>query len=567
VWMLRRSRYSLISAVCLCTPLVFTAVSSAQVILTDDAFTSASSPGTRFGSSVILAVQGPGTNSYLKFSLAGLPSSLPAASVLKATLRLYVDGVSTPGSFDVYGVNGSWSEGSITFNNAPTLGSVLAKAVQVSKPGFLEVDVTTAVTGWLNGAANNGIALVPSSGSAVLVGFDSKENPLTSHSAELNLTLTSPGPQGPQGLQGPSGAAGPAGPPGPQGVAGPIGPIGPPGPLGPAGLQGATGAAGPIGINNRGVWDTTVNYAANDAVSNGGSYWLALASNSNSQPASGNGNWQLLAAQGTQAGPAGPAGPQGSSGVPGMPGSPGAIGPNGPTGPVGPAGSQGSQGKRLEIADFRIFPPGYYTFETVNAAMLVELWGAGGAGADFTPPSSKSVGGWGGAGGGGGYTRVLLNGQPGLYTVNVGRGGKRTPPLPPPSLPIPAESTNITTPDGTFIFAGRGHSGSPQPCPPPPYDDPCQNGLGGTGGLVFDWKSYNPGPPPAGYISHGGQDGANGTNGLFPLGGEGWLSNRIPAGLNGFDYSARSGGNGGTGPGGAQDGQPGFVLVVLYRAI
>ncbi len=445
------------------------ALAFGQVILTDDAFTSASSPGTKYGGSVILVVQGPAAaNSYLKFSLAGLPSSLPAASVLKATLKLYVDGVATPGSFDVYGVNGSWSEGSITFNNAPALGSLLASGIQVSKPGFLEVDVTPAVTGWLNGAANNGLALVPSSGSAMVVGFDSKENPLTSHSAELNLTLTSLGPQGPQGLQGPSGAAGAAGPAGPQGVAGPIGPVGPPGPLGPAGPQGATGAVGPIGINNRGVWDPTANYTANDAVSNGGSYWLALASNSNSQPGNSNGEWQLLAAQGGP-GPIGPAGPQGVTGPQGPAGPVGATGPQGvagPTGPVGPVGAIGATG--APGVGLRVLAEFLYTGSPqiiqVNGIgqVMVQMWGGGGAGC-----------GSGGGGGGGGFLMEALTLPDGTYTVNVGNGGAGH----------FVGGTGTTAPDGgasqivdgsgnVLRSANGGHGGN------------CGGGVGGAGGTV-----------------------------------------------------------------------------------
>jgi hypothetical protein len=56
---------------------------------------------------------------------------------------------------------------------------------------------------------NNGIALVPSSGSSILVSFDSKENILTSHAAELELTLASAGPQGVKGDTGATGAVGP----------------------------------------------------------------------------------------------------------------------------------------------------------------------------------------------------------------------------------------------------------------------------------------------------------------------------------------------------------------------
>jgi N-acetylneuraminic acid mutarotase len=148
----------------------------------------------------------------------------------------------------------------------------------------------------------------------------------------------SPGPQGIQGPTGPQGPQGPSGANGLSGSQGPQGPQGPVGPLGPTGLTGPTGPVGPPGINNRGPWDGTANYKASDAVTDSGSYWLALAANNASQPSAANTNWQLLAAQGAPGaagspGPAGPQGPKGDQGLMGLPGLPGLPGQN----PVGAA--------------------------------------------------------------------------------------------------------------------------------------------------------------------------------------------------------------------------------------
>jgi N-acetylneuraminic acid mutarotase len=140
----------------------------------------------------------------------------------------------------------------------------------------------------------------------------------------------SPGPQGIQGPAGPQGPQGPTGANGLSGSPGPQGPQGPAGPLGPTGATGSTGPVGPPGINNRGPWDGTATYKANDAVTDGGSYWLALAANNASQPSAANTNWQLLAAQGAPgaAGPQGSAGPQGPKGDQGLVGLPGLPGQN-----------------------------------------------------------------------------------------------------------------------------------------------------------------------------------------------------------------------------------------------
>lgn len=112
------------------------------------------------------------------------------------------------------------------------------------------------------------------------------------------------GAQGDQGLTGATGAPGPQGATGATGATGPQGPMGLQGPIGPAGPRGDTGARGPAGLSWRGAWSVGVQYLASDAVSYGGSSWLALAPNLNSTPGTGNPAWTVLAQQGA-AGPAG----------------------------------------------------------------------------------------------------------------------------------------------------------------------------------------------------------------------------------------------------------------------
>src|SRR2546423_15276109 len=98
--------------------LAFTGVVYAQLSLTDDAYTSSGTPKKTFGPDPLLFVQGsPGTNTYLRFTLAPLPAGYSILNVKRATLRLFVAGVTSNGSFDVVRVTGPWSEGAITFNN------------------------------------------------------------------------------------------------------------------------------------------------------------------------------------------------------------------------------------------------------------------------------------------------------------------------------------------------------------------------------------------------------------------------------------------------------------------
>ena len=271
---------------------VFSALAHAQVVITDDANTSSFFPTTNFGNSIALIVCS-GSNTYIKFGIVNLGSGVTGSNVSKATLTLYVDAVLTSGTMDVYQVNGSWSEGKITYNSAPALGTKLFGAVSVGKTGYLSLDVTSTMQAWLNGTlANNGIALVPTSG-AISVSFDSKENIFTSHTAQLPLVLVSAGPQGPQGRQVPQGAAGPSGPVGATGAGGPAGQQGPQGFMGLTRMTGATGAAGPAGpagangtgFNFRNAFDNSAPYAVNDVVTfQGASYVAATANQGPSNP-------------------------------------------------------------------------------------------------------------------------------------------------------------------------------------------------------------------------------------------------------------------------------------------
>ena len=330
----------------------------AQAPPSADTFVSSATPTTSYGSWPTLIV-GSGTTSYLQFNLSGIPAG---ATVSKATLRLYVDGVVTSGSFDVYQLNGSWTESKLTYNTPPPALGISATGnhpisiTTASFNQFLLIDITSLVQQWLNGTvANHGVALSLTSGSGYF-SFDSKESLLTGNGPELEIALAGTvGPQGPQGIQGPAGQQGAQGPAGPKGdtgttgaqgltgAQGPQGATGAQGPQGPPGVDGAQGPAGPQGAAGqgftfKGIFDNTVIYAAYDTVAYNGSSYVAKATINPGDPTPDvNPNWSLMAqqggtgAQGSQ-GPAGLQGPQGNTGTAG------AQGPAGPQGPQGPGG-------------------------------------------------------------------------------------------------------------------------------------------------------------------------------------------------------------------------------------
>lgn len=176
-------------------------------------------------------------------------------------------------------------------------------------------------------------------------------------------TTGPPGSQGPQGLPGPTGATGAAGS---VGATGSIGAPGPQGSQGQLGAPGATGATGPTGepgaigpqgspVAFQGQWLLGTPYEVGDAVSYGGSSYIALLANTGRQPDSSPVYWGLLAAAGAPGqagapgatgleGPAGYSGPPGPMGPQGIAGAAGATGEAGPQGVAGPSGATGSTG-------------------------------------------------------------------------------------------------------------------------------------------------------------------------------------------------------------------------------
>ena len=181
----------------------------AQSALTDDAYTSGNSRNAdgNLGTKTSLTIS-PSGNVYIKFKLSStLPSSTPGSDVARATLKLYISTIVSEGKIDIYQVTSAWDEGTITFNTAPTLGSLVATSVQIEedkKGKFVTFDVTPAVQQWLgddgqgtNGAVNHGLALVPhpvdaSTPALANITFDSKENVQTSHEPQLHIALRKP---------------------------------------------------------------------------------------------------------------------------------------------------------------------------------------------------------------------------------------------------------------------------------------------------------------------------------------------------------------------------------------
>ena len=167
----------------------------AQVTPRADAYTDSAKATTNFGAAVTLGVVSSGPSiqkSYFQFDLSSIPAGYTGSNIAKATLKLYVNSVTTAGSFNVDYVTAPWVEKTITSNLSPSLGTTVVGSVPLttaSVHNYILIDVTPAVVAWLNGTqANDGLALVANS--PLSATFDSKESTTQSHPAELDIVFT-----------------------------------------------------------------------------------------------------------------------------------------------------------------------------------------------------------------------------------------------------------------------------------------------------------------------------------------------------------------------------------------
>src|SRR5271165_2138274 len=158
-----------------------------------DSYINTAATTTNYGAQKLLDVESTQTT-FIQFDLSAIPAGYTSADITKASLKLYVNAVTTAGSFNVDYVNGTWTESTLDASNAPALGTTIAASVPLitkDKNQYILVDVTTAVQAWLSGTPNDGIALVANS--PLNASFDSKENTTTSHPAELDIVFAGGG--------------------------------------------------------------------------------------------------------------------------------------------------------------------------------------------------------------------------------------------------------------------------------------------------------------------------------------------------------------------------------------
>jgi len=114
---------------------------------TADTYVQDTTPTTNYGTGTQLLVDGsPVDRTFLKFTTTGLVDP-----VTSAVLRIHTDDVqsaSSPAGGTLQAVGDTtWSETAMTWNNQPTLGTVLGSLGSVARNTWYELNVTSTITG------------------------------------------------------------------------------------------------------------------------------------------------------------------------------------------------------------------------------------------------------------------------------------------------------------------------------------------------------------------------------------------------------------------------------------
>ena len=112
--------------------LLVATIARAQLTPSDDAYVNSAAPTTNYGAATTLDLSSAADTAFIRFDLTAVPAGTPGSSIAKATLKLYVNSVTTAGSFNVDYVTGTWAEHTIKYNLQPTIGTTIASSVPLT---------------------------------------------------------------------------------------------------------------------------------------------------------------------------------------------------------------------------------------------------------------------------------------------------------------------------------------------------------------------------------------------------------------------------------------------------
>jgi chitodextrinase len=109
-----------------------------------DTYVNSGSPGSNYGSATVWRVRGsPDMHAYLRFTVQGLAGY----SIAQAQLRVYGNTSSSAGINALTVADNTWGEKTVTYTNAPSLGSLLGSSGAYSSGKWVTIDVTPYITG------------------------------------------------------------------------------------------------------------------------------------------------------------------------------------------------------------------------------------------------------------------------------------------------------------------------------------------------------------------------------------------------------------------------------------
>lgn len=128
-------------------------VQKATITAFQDAFVRSDQPNNNLGYGQRLKADGdPKVISYLKFEIPSIINNSPVygKKILSAKLRLKVSDDTGSGSSDSFNLRriepSSWSEGKVTWNNRPSLGSILTTFKGQGLGEVIEIDIKNLIT-------------------------------------------------------------------------------------------------------------------------------------------------------------------------------------------------------------------------------------------------------------------------------------------------------------------------------------------------------------------------------------------------------------------------------------
>ena len=109
-----------------------------------DSYIESTYPTTNYGTLVTLRMDtSPVVNSYLRFTVSGVNGKV----VTQARLLIYANTASPQGLVAKSVADNTWGESTLTYNNAPAMGTTLATSAAVSAATRVTLDVTSYITG------------------------------------------------------------------------------------------------------------------------------------------------------------------------------------------------------------------------------------------------------------------------------------------------------------------------------------------------------------------------------------------------------------------------------------